>query len=68
MGIKSRLKKWEVEGEEIMPYVVELYFDLATETVVHQTWQAMAEVGLKSPMLEAGCRPHISLGVYDNEQ
>ena len=50
-----------------MPYAVELYFDKATEITLRRIWQAIAEAGFKSPMLDAGCRPHISLAVYDND-
>lgn len=50
-----------------MPFAVELYFDPASETTIRRIWQAIAQVGLKSPMLEAGYRPHVSLAVYDGD-
>jgi len=50
-----------------MPFAVELYFDPASETTIRRIWQAIAQAGLNSPMLEAGYRPHVSLAVYDDD-
>jgi 2'-5' RNA ligase len=50
-----------------MPYAIELYFDSQAETAVRHIWQAIADAGSSSPMLEAGHRPHVSLAVYDSE-
>jgi 2'-5' RNA ligase len=50
-----------------MPFAVELYFDPASEATIRRIWQAIAQAGLKSPMLEAGYRPHVSLAVYDGD-
>ena len=46
-----------------MPFAVEMYMDGESETRVRRIWRALAEAGIKSSMLEAGYRPHISLAV-----
>lgn len=50
-----------------MPFAIELYFDEAADAAVRHIWQAIAAAGIRSPMLEAGYQPHISLAVYDND-
>ena len=46
-----------------MPFAVEMYMDADSEAQIRRTWEALAEAGIKSSMLEAGYRPHVSLGV-----
>lgn len=48
-----------------MSYAVELYVDPATEAVVRQVWDRLAEAGVSASMRESGYRPHVSLGVSD---
>lgn len=48
-----------------MSYAVELYLDPATEAVVRQVWDRLAEAGVSASMRESGYRPHVSLGVSD---
>lgn len=48
-----------------MPFAVEMYLDAESEASVRRIWKALAEAGLKSAMLEAGYRPHVSLGVCE---
>lgn len=50
-----------------MPFAIELYFDEVAEAAVRHIWQAIADAGFKSPMQDAGYRPHISLAVYDDD-
>lgn len=49
-----------------MAYVVELYPDPETEDAVRATWQALAEAGISSFMLDGGYRPHVSLAISDD--
>ena len=51
-----------------MPYAVELFFDPQAETAVRATWQALHQAGLPTPSDPAAARPHVSLGVFDNDQ
>ncbi len=48
-----------------MTYAVEMYMDGESETRIRRIWQALAEAGIKSSMLDASYRPHISLAVCD---
>lgn len=48
-----------------MPFAVEMYMDADSEAKIRRTWEAIAEAGIKSSMLEAGYRPHVSLGVCE---
>jgi hypothetical protein len=48
-----------------MPYAVELYFDPTGEALVRNMWQALADAGISSTMLDTGFRPHVSLAVCD---
>lgn len=50
-----------------MPYAIELYFDDAADVAVRRIWRSITQAGFKSPMLDAGYQPHVSLGVYDND-
>jgi 2'-5' RNA ligase len=45
-----------------MPFAVELYFDQKSETTVRQVWNAIADAGFNSSMIDTGSRPHVSLG------
>ena len=49
-----------------MPFVVELYFDPATETSIRDVWKAIDEAGISDSMPKGGYRPHVSLGVCDH--
>ena len=46
-----------------MPFAVELRFDTLTEERIFDVWNAVHEAGISSSLLEAGYRPHLSLGV-----
>ncbi len=49
-----------------MSYAVELYVDPATETIVRQVWDRLAEAGVSASMRESGYCPHVSLVVSDD--
>ena len=46
-----------------MPFAVELYFDAQAEKQISNAWAAIHEAGIGSSLLDAGYRPHVSLGV-----
>ena len=46
-----------------MPFAVELFFDTQVEKQICDAWEAIQKAGISSSMLDAGYRPHISLGV-----
>ncbi len=48
-----------------MPFVVELYFDPATEANIRDAWKTLDEAGISDSMPKGGYRPHVSLGVCD---
>ncbi len=39
--------------------------DAESEAGIRRAWDALAEAGVKSAMLDAGYRPHVSLGVCE---
>lgn len=45
-----------------MPFAVELFFDTEAEKQICDAWKAIQKAG-SSPILDAGHRPHVSLGV-----
>ncbi len=49
-----------------MPFAVEMYMDVDSEARIRDTWEALAEAGIKSSMPDAGYRPHVSLGVCED--
>lgn len=46
-----------------MPFAVELRFDTLAEEQICDAWSAIHEAGIGFSMLDAGYRPHVSLGV-----
>ena len=46
-----------------MPFAVELFFDTQAEEQICDAWKVIQETGISSSLLDAGYRPHISLGV-----
>ena len=46
-----------------MPFAVELLFDIQAENQICNAWKAIQKAGISSSLLDAGCRPHVSLGV-----
>ena len=46
-----------------MPFAVELFFDTQAEKQIRDIWKAVQNAGISSPLLDAGYRPHVSLGV-----
>lgn len=54
------------ENKEPSGYAAELYFDPAGEARVHHLWEGLAEMGLRSGLLEMDSRPHISLAIFDD--
>ena len=46
-----------------MPFAVELFFDTQAEEQICDAWKVIQETGISSSMLDAGYRPHVSLGV-----
>ena len=49
-----------------MPFVVELYFDPATEASIRDAWKAIDDAGISDSMSKGGYRPHVSLAVCDH--
>jgi len=49
----------------IMPYAVVLYFDRRSGDAIRAVWDRINASGLSANMQEAGIRPHITLGVFD---
>lgn len=47
-----------------MVYVIEAFFDPATDAAIRAIWQGLGERGIASPGDEPVARPHITLGVY----
>lgn len=48
-----------------MGFAIELYFDEESDKRVRQLWQALAEGGITSRMVDIEARPHISLAVLE---
>ena len=46
-----------------MPFAVELFFDTQAENQICDAWKVIQKAGISSPLLDAGYRPHVSLGV-----
>ena len=46
-----------------MPFAVELFFDTEAEKQICDAWEAIQKAGIGSSLLDAGYRPHVSLGV-----
>ena len=46
-----------------MPFAVELFFDTHAEKQICDAWEAIQKAGISSPLVDAGYRPHVSLGV-----
>ena len=46
-----------------MPFAVELFFDTQAEGQICDAWKVIQEAGISSSLLDAGYRPHVSLGV-----
>ena len=46
-----------------MPSAVELFFDTQAEKQIRNAWEAIQKAGIGSSLLDAGYRPHVSLGV-----
>ncbi|MDE0042988.1 MAG: 2'-5' RNA ligase family protein [Candidatus Poribacteria bacterium] len=46
-----------------MPFAVELFFDTQAEKQICDAWKAIQKAGIGSSLLDAGYRPHVSLGV-----
>jgi 2'-5' RNA ligase len=49
-----------------MPFAVELLLDGRAREAVRRVWEALAEAGVSSAMLDAGARPHVTLAVYED--
>jgi hypothetical protein len=49
-----------------MPYAVQLYVDGATETLIRQVWDRLAEKGVSDNMLKKGGRPNVGLSVFED--
>ena len=46
-----------------MPFAVELFFNTHAEKQICDAWEAIQQEGISSSLLDAGYRPHVSLGV-----
>lgn len=46
-----------------MPFAVELFFDTRAEKQICDAWKAIQNAEISSSLLDAGYRPHVSLGV-----
>ena len=53
------------EIKEPSGYAAELYFDAEGEERVRCLWEGLAEMGLRSALLEMDSRPHMSLAIFD---
>ena len=49
-----------------MPFAVELRFDAQAEERICDAWKAIHEAGIGPSLLDAGYRPHVSLGVCNH--
>ena len=49
-----------------MPYSIGLYFDSATENLVREMWQRLADDGLADYYPLSGNRPHITLVLFED--
>jgi 2'-5' RNA ligase len=49
-----------------MAFAVQLYVDAATEALVRQVWEKLAEKGLSDAMVKKGGRPNVGLSVFDD--
>ncbi len=47
-----------------MPFAVELRFDTLAAERICEAWNAIHEAGIGSSLLDAGYRPHVTMGVY----
>jgi len=45
-------------------YVIEAFFDPATDAAIRAVWRALGERGIASPGDDPVARPHLTLGVY----
>ena len=45
-------------------YVIEAFFDPATDAAIRTVWRALGERGIASPGDDPVARPHLTLGVY----
>ena len=45
-------------------YVIEAFFDPATDAAIRAVWRALGERGIASPGDDLVARPHLTLGVY----
>lgn len=46
-------------------YAIELYLEDKYASKVKSLWQKLADDGISTTMLENGCQPHITLGVFE---
>lgn len=49
-----------------MPFAVQLYVDTATEALIRQVWEKLAEKGVSDNMVKKGGRPNVGLSVFDD--
>lgn len=49
-----------------MPFAVQLYVDAATEALIKQVWDKLAEKGVSDAMIRKGGRPNVGLSVFDD--
>ena len=49
-----------------MAYAVQLYVDAATEALIKQVWDKLAEKGVSDNMVKKGGRPNVGLSVFDD--
>lgn len=45
-----------------MPYAIELYFESSAQNAIRTLWEAIAEAGISTYLVDKPDRPHISLG------
>ena len=49
-----------------MPLAIALFLDETSAATVINVWQALAERGISSSQIEAGFRPHVTLGIAES--
>jgi hypothetical protein len=47
-------------------YAIELYLEDKYASMIKSLWQRLADEGITTTMLDNGCEPHITLGVFED--
>jgi hypothetical protein len=49
-----------------MPFAIVVYFDPATEEIIHENWRKLAEREIDTYLYQSENRPHIKLEMFEN--